>query len=250
MNKKTIALMALMFNAVSIVAADTETLITEQAASAGAKSGGAGWLTAVAIVLALAGIAVAVYCYLHLMKIEAQLPQLKKAMDKQSKQFEQSSQDSSYKISKLVTEINRLRSDVAALNRPAAPQPAPTVAQPAQHQANPVPVQRPVAPPEKLYFVVPVNNVFSSPSSKFEAGRTLYCMTVQPGSNRATFEYCDDSASVTIAKRSISRFVESGCTIVDGQDSSFSRIRTIQPGEVVRSGAGWVIERKAQVELI
>ncbi|MDE6513341.1 MAG: hypothetical protein K2L05_04045 [Muribaculaceae bacterium] len=245
--------MAFMINAGAILAANNGSLLAEPNAGAETNSGMPGWLTVVAIILALGGIGVAIYCYFKQMTVEAELAQLKRTIAHQKKQFEHDVIEQRTKIANLTSTLSNFKAEIAAMARPMAP------AAPSAVTAEPVRVNTPAAPqprqPQlgaeiKQYFAVPNNNAFSTPSAKFEPGRTLYCITTQEGSNKGTFEFCDDAASATIAKRSLTRFLESGCTTVGEQKSSFTRIRTVQPGTVTRAGAGWTIERKAQVELI
>lgn len=115
--------------------------------------------------------------------------------------------------------------------------------------ANPEKTERRDGHNIELYVGIPVSGNFITPSRKYLSGKSLYKI-IDKGDSTAAYEFIDNPDTVIIAKRSISRFLESGCVVQGRGVSDFNKVRTIRPGIVRKNTTGWTIISKAIVELL
>lgn len=101
---------------------------------------------------------------------------------------------------------------------------------------------------QTLYVGSPRDNVFVGSRRTFTPGQSLYQINDR-GAATAEYSIANRKEAIMVALRSITDFIEPGCSI-DGEPSMYpSSIITITPGIVRRNGNSWIIEKKATVKI-
>lgn len=213
-------------------------------------------LALIGCVLGIGGLAVGVLCMLQIKKSNEAVKKLQKKNDQNIAKLKEFIEIHQNELNRTSVSLRDLDQEVGSfktmLSKPVAhaaasysqPQREDPIVSDQVNSYRPAPVET-----TEQYFGVPNNNTFSGPSAKYVSGKTLYKIN-DNGSRTASFSFVTNPEAATVAKRSVSRFLECACVIAGDSGDEFSKIVTTTPGTVEREGSGWRIVRKAQVQLM
>lgn len=106
----------------------------------------------------------------------------------------------------------------------------------------------PVSCAHNYYASVPYDNMFVNTVEEYLPSKSLFKI-VTTNDESGEFEFISNAETVRVAQQSRTIFLEAACYIINDDVNVFSSITTEQRGEVVRTGTGWNIVKKAQIRL-
>ena len=216
-------------------------------------------LTIVALVIGLGGCAIGGFSFIQLRKHEEKFRKFQENAKRDMKILKSEIDDLAQQNTSLTKSLREVRTSLIApvgvskktsaeTAKTAVKSPTQGTSKSQQQVLRPV-VQEKPRPIKPIYMSFPANGVFTGGATTYSPGRSLYVIE-DNGGNSAKFRFIDDTTAATIAARSLSTFLESGCIIRGDSDISFSKVKTLSDGEVIKTPVGWRIERRAEVELI
>lgn len=160
--------------------------------------------------------------------------------------------DLNRELDELKANQNDMSKNISAFNIPAQPKTfeKPTPSQNIQNK--PIHEEQKVENTQStkyIYFGPPRGNRFSAGRATFTPGQSIY-RVVDNGRSSVEFSFADQKEALSVALRSISDYIESACIIVGNPSSNPTKVVTLKPGLVKKEGNDWVIENKAQINLI
>ena len=233
----------------------------DKLATTGAQDSGF-WTAGPIIALALAALAcgLAVWAIIKADAWKKELASLKDDLKKLSQKVNENKSDNyEIELKKVKSKLDELKNELDEIkNKPVVSDQqsfGSTVSNPATSTVVEETVVKPQVSPQPateervIFFGPPRGNRFTGGRSVFTPGQSIYSVH-DNGKGVVEFGFSDRKEALSVALRSITDYIESACLILGNPSSNPTKVVTVKPGIVRKEGNDWVIENKAQINLI